>query len=246
MGRFLLLAAIAVVLAGCGGREATAPGELRYTRIDWLGNECFRITSPIGTSILTNPYASKTEGRSLPANLKSDVVLITSESPRRNNVNAFSNQPAILRGGVGIGINNVTGIGVLGVPVYRDPELASSLGMNLVYAWTMDGIRYCFIESPVRPLDTYQLGQIGRVDVLLMTPAGVGASVVDSCWKRISRLGGGQQIYHEGDHIHACPTDAPRRNGNPAFLTDGYENSDHWIRWARACARMEVEQVPAR
>ncbi len=177
MGRFLLLAAIAVVLAGCGGREATAPGELRYTRIDWLGNECFRITSPIGTSILTNPYASKTEGRSLPANLKSDVVLITSESPRRNNVNAFSNQPAILRGGVGIGINNVTGIGVLGVPVYRDPELASSLGMNLVYAWTMDGIRYCFIESPVRPLDTYQLGQIGRVDVLLLTPAGVGAAL---------------------------------------------------------------------
>ena len=177
MGRILLLAAIAVVLAGCGGREATAPSELRYTRIDWLGNECFRITSPIGTSILTNPYASKTEGRSLPANLKSDVVLITSESPRRNNVNAFSNQPAILRGGVGIGINNVSGIGILGVPVYRDPELASSLGMNLVYAWTMDGIRYCFIESPVRPLDTYQLGQIGRVDVLLMTPAGVGTAL---------------------------------------------------------------------
>ena len=177
MRRVLLLAAFVLAVSGCGGREAATPAGPRYTRIEWLGNECFRITSPIGTSILTNPYAAKTGGRSLPASLNSDVVLVTSESPRNNNVNALTNQPAILRGGVGIGVNNITGIKILGVPIYMNPEVASSLGMNLVYVWTMDGIRYCFAESPVRPLDADQLAQIGRVDVLFMAPQGMGAGV---------------------------------------------------------------------
>jgi hypothetical protein len=177
MRRFLLLAAFILGLSGCAGRDAVTPLNPRHTRIEWLGNECFRITSPIGTSILTNPYAPKTGGRSLPSNLKSDVVLITSETPQNNNVNALANQPAILRGGVGIGVNNVTGIRIIGVPLYLNPESPSSLGMNLVYAWTMDGIRYCFAMHPSSALDADQLAQVGRVDVLFMTPQGISATL---------------------------------------------------------------------
>ena len=79
MRRLVFGLACILALAGCGGGEPTPKSSPRYTRIDWLGNQCYRITSPIGTSILTNPYAAKTGGRTLPSPLKTDIVLITTE-----------------------------------------------------------------------------------------------------------------------------------------------------------------------
>lgn len=171
MRRLALLAVAALALAGCGTPDAPNQSSVRReTQIEWLGNQCYRFTSSIGTTILANPYAAKTSGRSLPAPLKSDVVLITSERSDFNNINAVDGQPSVLRGGVGIGVNNVTGIRILGVPSYRNPEMPASDGMSLFFTWTMDGMRFCFAGVPTRPLDAEQISQIGTVDVLLFNP----------------------------------------------------------------------------
>ncbi len=171
MRRIAFLVATALALAGCGTTETPAqPSIRRETQIEWLGNQCYRITSSIGTTILANPYASKTAGRTLPSPLTSDIVLITSERSDFNNVNAFDNEPSILRGGVGIGVNNVTGIRILGVPAYKNPDMPDSGGMNMIFTWTMDGMRFCYAGVLLRPLDSYQLSQIGTVDVLFFSP----------------------------------------------------------------------------
>jgi len=171
MRRLALLAAAALALAGCGTPETpTQPSVRRETQVEWLGNQCYRFTSSIGTTILANPYAAKTGGRTLPSPLKSDVVLITSERSNFNNINAVDGQPSVLRGGVGIGVNNVTGIKILGVPSYRNPEMPASDGMSLFFTWTMDGMRFCFAGALTRPLDAEQISQIGMVDVLLCNP----------------------------------------------------------------------------
>ena len=170
MRRFVLLAAMAamaVVFAGCGGGEvASAPVRPRLTRIESLGNQCFRITSSLGTSILTNPYAPKTGGRTLPSPLKADILLVTAERPDANNINALENQPALLRGSVGIGCANITGVPIRGVPSYRNPDVPSADGMNLFYTWVMDGIRFCYVGNMDRLFAPDQLSEIGAVDVL--------------------------------------------------------------------------------
>jgi len=190
MRRLALLAAAALALAGCGTPETpNQPSVRRETQVEWLGNQCYRFTSSIGTTILANPYAVKTGGRTLPTPLKSDVVLITSERSDFNNINAVDDQPSVLRGGVGIGVNNVTGIRILGVPNYRNPEMPTSDGMNLFFTWTMDGMRFCFAGVPTRPLDADQLAQIGSVDVLLFTPDALSpearAQVIDQLRPRL-------------------------------------------------------------
>ncbi len=169
MGRFVIFAALAVLLAGCGAREVAAPAQPRLTRIDWLGNQCFRITSSLGTSILTNPYAPRTNGRTLPDSLKSDILLITAERPDTNNINTLENQPSTLRGGVGIGFTSLTGVPIRGIPVYRNADAPSMESMNLIYAWTMDGIRFCFTGHAGLALTPDQLSQIGPVDVLFIS-----------------------------------------------------------------------------
>ncbi len=170
MRRFVLLAAMAamaVVFAGCGGGEvASAPVRPRLTRIESLGNQCFRITSSLGTSILTNPYAPKTGGRTLPSPLKADILLVTAERPDANNINALENQPALLRGSVGIGCANITGVPIRGVPSYRNPDVPSADGMNLTYTWVMDGIRFCYVGNMDRLFASDQLSEFGAVDVL--------------------------------------------------------------------------------
>jgi L-ascorbate metabolism protein UlaG (beta-lactamase superfamily) len=174
---FALTLTITSTLTGCGGRGDIAPASAqRFTRIQWLGHKSFRITSGIGTTILTNPYAGRMGGRALPSPLKSDIVLITAERPDSNNINAIDNQPAIVRGGVGIGVNSITGIPIRGIPSYRNPEIPSSDGMNLAYTWVMDGVRFCFAGHLARPLDGEQLAQIGTVDVLFLPVDTLSAS----------------------------------------------------------------------
>ena len=168
MRRLVFGLALVLALAGCGGETHAPKSAPRFTRIDWLGNQCYRITSPIGTSILTNPYAAKTSGRTLPSPLKTDIVLVTTERPDSNNINAIDNQPAILRGGVGIGLSTITGISIRGIPTYRNPEILSVDGMNLTYTWMMDGMRFCFLGRQTRPFDADQLSQVGPVDILFM------------------------------------------------------------------------------
>lgn len=170
--RFLAFAAAGVFLfAGCGGREVqqAAPREVR---VDWLGNQAFRITSSIGTSILTNPYVAGTGGRTLPRELRPDIILISHERPDANNIDAADNQPTVFRGSMAMGINNANGMAIRGVATFRDPDRESAEGMNIVYSWAMDGMRFCFLGSLAGPLTPAQVSQLGTVDVLFVPVAG--------------------------------------------------------------------------
>jgi L-ascorbate metabolism protein UlaG (beta-lactamase superfamily) len=169
MRRFVFALATTLALAGCGGNPTpVSPSQPRLARIDWLGNQCYRITSSLGTTLLTNPYAAKTGGRTLPSPLKTDIVLISTERPDSNNINAIDNQPAILRGGVGTGFSTITGIPIRGVPSFRNPEVQSVDGMNIAFTWVMDGMRFCFLGRQTRAFDSEQLAQIGAVDILFL------------------------------------------------------------------------------
>jgi len=161
-----------LLLAGCGGREAAQQASAREVRVDRLGNQSFRITSSLGTSILTNPYAAGTGGRTLPSPLKPDIVLISHERPDANNVDATDNQPTVFRGSMGIGVNNATGIAIRGVATHREQGQETVDGMNIVYTWAMDGIRFCFLGSLMMPLTPEQQAQLGSVDVLFVPVGG--------------------------------------------------------------------------
>lgn len=165
------------MLAGCGGTEETTPARSRYVRVDWLGHETFVITSSIGKKVLTNPYSPGTTGRVLPRGLRPDVLLVSTERSDANFVDAFDNSPTTFRGAVGIGTNNAAGLRVRGIPTYDNPE-ASSGELNLIFAWPLEGMRFCYLGNIQRRLTPAQVQQIGPVDVLFM-PVGLPAGLTD-------------------------------------------------------------------
>ncbi len=175
IARFLSLTALAFALTGCGllpfSRSAapeTAAQSQRLVRIDWFGHQCFRIRSTLGLSVLTNPFAPGTTGFSQPKGLTPEVVLSTSESADTNYVDMVDNTPHLLRASVGIGTNNASGIRIVGVPILRDPEAQDFSGMNVIYNWTMDGLRFCFLGKLNSVPSPQELSRLGHPDVLFL------------------------------------------------------------------------------
>lgn len=176
-------------LAGCSigdnptitaGRQAVP----KQVRVDWLGHECFLFTSSIGTTLLTNPYSPGTTSRSLPSNLKADVVLVSNQQPDANNTDALENSPAIFGGAMGVGSNNTAGIHIRGVPIYANPEKQDAANMNLVYTWRSDSMRFCFLGNIPRALTPTEASEIGAVDILFV-PVGVPAGLTDEARRTI-------------------------------------------------------------
>ena len=165
------------LLAGCAGPEPAAPVRSRYVRVEWLGHETFVITSSIGKKVLTNPYSPGTTGRVLPRGLRPDVLLVSTERSDANFVDAFDNSPTTFRGAIGIGTNNAAGLRIRGIPAYGNPE-AGSGELNLIFAWSLEGMRFCYLGNIQRPLTPAQGQQVGPVDILFM-PVGLPAELSD-------------------------------------------------------------------
>lgn len=166
------------ILAGCAAPVETTPMRPRYVRMDWLGHESFLITSSIGRKVLTNPYGPGTTDRSFPRGLRPDVLLVSTERSDANYVDAFDNSPTTFRGAMGIGTNNAAGLRIRGVPTYKNPDREGEGGMNLVFAWSLEGMRFCFLGNIENPLTPWQIQQIGPVDVLFV-PVGLPSGLTD-------------------------------------------------------------------
>ena len=165
------------LLAGCAGPQETTPVRSRYARLDWLGHESFVITSSIGKKVLTNPYAPGTTGRVLPRGLRPDVLLVSTERSDANFVDAFDNSPTTFRGAIGIGTNNAAGLRIRGIPAYGTPEVGSG-ELNLIFAWSLEGMRFCYLGNIQGQLTPAQAQQVGHVDILFM-PVGLPAGLTD-------------------------------------------------------------------
>jgi L-ascorbate metabolism protein UlaG (beta-lactamase superfamily) len=165
------------LLVGCAGPNETAPARSRYARVDWLGHESFVITSSIGKKVLTNPYTPGSTRAAFPRGLRPDVLLVSTERADANFVDAFDNSPTTFRGAIGIGTNNAAGLRIRGIPSYGNPE-ASSGELNLIFTWSLEGMRFCYLGNVQSRLMPGQALQVGPVDILFL-PVGLPAELAD-------------------------------------------------------------------
>ena len=178
----LLLSLMVVFLCGCGGGGGTPDSwtsRPKTVKVQWFGNQCFLITSPLGTRILTNPFAPGSVPHTFPRGIEPEVLLISHERRDANFTQAIENFPTTLRSSVGMGSHTAFGIRFLGTPTFpkgNDREIGL---MNLVFSWTLDGMRFCFPGDLPRPLEPSEISRIGAVDILFL-PTGVRADVRQS------------------------------------------------------------------
>jgi len=175
---------ICLLLASCAVPVETAPMRLRQVRVNWLGHESFLFTSSLGKKVLTNPYGPGSTDRSFPQGLRPDVLLVSTERSDANYVDAVDNSPTTFRGAMGIGMNNAAGLRVRGVPTYKNPAREGAGDLNLVFVWSLDGLRFCFLGNIENPLTPWQVQLIGPVDVLFL-PVGLPSGLTNSSRRTI-------------------------------------------------------------
>jgi L-ascorbate metabolism protein UlaG (beta-lactamase superfamily) len=163
---FLLLPSSLFLLLAVGCASATKPAAPppNSVRIEWLGHNCFLVTSALGVSVLLDPYETKYFDYPARQNLRPDIILISSEQPQVSNDELAANSPQVFRDRAALGHFSSRGLSFHGVstsaPNAEEP--------NVAFVWRMDGVVFCHVGLPSGPLTASVAEEIGRVDVFFL------------------------------------------------------------------------------
>lgn len=140
-------------------------------KIKWYGQSCFLIISENGTKIFTDPYKNML-GYKLPE-IKADIVSTSHNHGDHNNISAVKgsfthiNEP---------GVFTKNGIAIKGVETFHDKTSGSKRGKNVVYNFNIDEINICHLGDLGHILNSKQIEEIGKTDILLL-PVGGGPTI---------------------------------------------------------------------
>jgi len=151
----------------------------QVVHVNWFGQNCFLFTSSIGTTLLTDPFDPAATHLAKPKGVRSDIVLISQENSNVNHAEFVTNSPQVFRSASGVGANRSYGMLIRGVPTFVNPGVPNILGMNVIYTWTMDGVRFCHLGSLRNEILDQDIVAIGDVDVLFI-PYGNEGNLTDA------------------------------------------------------------------
>lgn len=153
--------------------------------VRWYGQAAFRLVSATdGRTVFLDPFrmpgpewATRGFRFDYPpiVNVAAHLVLITHEHFDHNAADVVAGDPQVIWSAAG---TFDTPVGqVTGVVADHDPAAGTQRGMNVIYVFSLDGLRVCHFgdygQASLRP---EQETAIGRVD-LLMLPVGGGPTV---------------------------------------------------------------------
>jgi len=137
-------------------------------KISWLGHSCFEIVDSEGRTIVTDPF-DDTVGYDLPR-VRADVITMSHDHHDHNNIGVVEGEPPVVTGS---GRQTVAGIEFEGVQVFHD-ELGGKLrGKNVIFCFSVDGVRVCHLGDLGHLLSEDEVNAVGDVDVLLIPVGGV-------------------------------------------------------------------------
>ena len=136
-------------------------------KIQWLGHASFLITTDDGTRIITDPYGTFDGLNYDPINESADIVIATHKHGDHYGGSVQGNPEEITSPGT----TNVKDIEFRGIATYHDESEGKERGENVVFCFTIDGVRCCHLGDLGHILSDEQVSQIGQVDIL-MVPVG--------------------------------------------------------------------------
>ena len=139
-------------------------------KVDWLGHASMLLTSSGGLKVLTDPYTSGTFGVNYgPVEESADVVTVSHDHADHNNVSSVKGNPEVVNK---LGSHSVKGIEFRGVASHHDDSSGSQRGSNIIFCFTLDGIRVCHLGDLGHALSREAQKEIGQVDVLFIPVGG--------------------------------------------------------------------------
>ncbi len=157
----------------------------KRVNVRWYGHSFIHLTTTTGVRISIDPYGESTITYPFPPKLSADVVLISNESDAYSAAERIFGSPLVFRSITSIGLNRASGFTFKGVQSFKDRDKNQRSGMNTIYTFTLDEIRFAHLGCLGHPLDSRLREQIGFVDVLFV-PVGLKSLAVEE-WRRIAK-----------------------------------------------------------
>jgi L-ascorbate metabolism protein UlaG (beta-lactamase superfamily) len=138
----------------------------RVVTIQWLGHSSFLITTPGGTTAVTDPHSWHVSP------MASDVVTVSNEHPTHNQVRSVPGSARVLRGrtpeGEWIEVSATVGdLSVKGLPSSGGNALQVPV-QNTIFVFRTEGLCIVHLGNLRRPLNDEQRQRLGRPDVLMI------------------------------------------------------------------------------
>ncbi len=138
-------------------------------KLRWVGHSCFLITAKSGLSIITDPYHTKQGVNYSPVMEIADIVTVSHDHFDHNAVQSVGGRPEIVKSS---GNKSIKGIEFRGIACYHDESSGKQRGENIIFCFSVDGIRICHLGDLGHALNRGQIKEIGEVDVLLVPVGG--------------------------------------------------------------------------
>lgn len=138
-------------------------------KVKWFGHACFLIASESGLKIITDPYVQGSGLKYSPIDESADIVTVSHDHFDHNNVSAVKGNPEIVKDS---GTKTVKGVQFKGVATYHDEAKGSQRGDNVVFCFSLDGVRVCHLGDLGHRLSKEEIVAIEPVDLLLVPVGG--------------------------------------------------------------------------
>jgi L-ascorbate metabolism protein UlaG (beta-lactamase superfamily) len=140
-------------------------------KIKWYGHASFLLTSKDGVKVITDPYESGAFGGALSYGKipdEADVVTV-SHDHADHYTSPLKGKPHIINKE---GKFTIKGIEFIGIPTFHDTSEGKERGKNLLFCFTIDGIKVCHCGDLGHRLSKEEVGKVGKVDLLLIPVGG--------------------------------------------------------------------------
>lgn len=134
--------------------------------ITYLGHSSFRLKGR-GSSLVTDPFDPEMVGLKFPK-VSAEIVTLSHDHGDHNKADLVSDVRKVINGP---GEYEISGVSIIGISAFHDPEKGRLRGKNNLYLIEMDEVVICHLGDLGHKLSDKTLDLIGDVDVL-MVPVG--------------------------------------------------------------------------
>ncbi len=152
-------------------------------QIRWHGHACWEITNDL--TLVTDPHDGKSIGIPAPS-VAGDIILVSHNHYDHNSVKSVEKDGSkIITDGRK---RNISDIDIRGIESYHDEEHGAKRGNNLMYIFTIEGIRFCHLGDLGHELDDDTVEKIGEVDILFIPVGGTFTVDDKQSWNVIDKI----------------------------------------------------------
>jgi L-ascorbate metabolism protein UlaG (beta-lactamase superfamily) len=140
--------------------------------IKWFGHASFGITGSDGICIITDPYESGSFDNALkypPIKDKADIVTVSHQHADHNAVDSIDGKPEVIDK---TGSQTVKDIEFVGIPTFHDTDEGAERGENIIFVFTLDGIKMAHLGDLGHIPDDEILKTLRSVDILFIPVGG--------------------------------------------------------------------------